>query len=110
MLLARAESIDRLLFDEAPTSSIRLREGIDYRTPDEREALLARKGLERTARRVPRPGHPLARELVVRMLREILSFERFGRQFPDGLPWGRQPAWKIACYRAFFGGLVPAAT
>ncbi|MGD8241075.1 MAG: hypothetical protein PVH68_21155 [Armatimonadota bacterium] len=43
------------------------------------------------------------------MLREILSFERFGRQFPDGLPWGEQPAWKIACYRAFFSGLASAA-
>jgi hypothetical protein len=41
------------------------------------------------------------------MLCEALDYQRFGGQFPDGLPWGRQPAWKIACYRAFFSGLAP---
>jgi hypothetical protein len=84
---------------------VRLREGVDYRTPTERAALLARQGIGQTVARVPKLRHPLLRELFERMLREILSFERFGRQFPDGLPWGRQPAWKIACYRAFFSGL-----
>jgi len=71
---------------------------------------LARHGLERQLKRVPRLRHPLVRELFARMFREIVSFERFGRQFPDGLPWGRQPAWKIACYRAFFSGLARAGT
>ena len=102
--MARGESIERLLFRDAPSGPAVLREGVDYNTPEEREALLARRGLTRTARRVPRVRHPLVRELLVRMLREILSYRRFGRQFPDGLPWGKQPAWKIACYRAFFAG------
>ncbi len=105
-LLARGESIERLLFDELPGGCVRLREGIDYRTPEERAALLERHGIEQTVRRVRRACHPLVRELFERMLREILSFQQFGRQFPDGLPWGKQPAWKIACYRAFFSGVA----
>jgi hypothetical protein len=108
-LLARGEGLDRLLFDELPPSAIRLREGIDYHTPEERELLLRRHGIRETVRRVPKPYHPLARELFERLLREILSFKLFGRQFPDGRPWGKQPAWKIACYRAFFSGEAPRA-
>lgn len=88
------------LVEEAP--SVQLREGVDYTTPQEREQVLAERGLTGEPRYEP-TVEPRAKVLALRMLREIRWFERTQR-FPGGKPWDEQPWWRIELYEAFWAG------
>ena len=78
------------------------REGHDFSTPEELEALRAEGAIKEQEHEPAASERVLA--LAQRMLQEIIRYQQF-EGFPNGRPWGEQAWWRIWMYEAFFAGL-----